>query len=194
MEIMRMIVVLSLICGLSGLTLATIKDATKTKIEEQVLTYVQGPALEEVLPPHDNNPIAQRKSFEMPDGTRITIFPATSDGKLEAVALESSAKGYGGDIGVMVGFNAGEETLSGIGITTMKETPGIGSRVTESSFTGEFRNQPLGSITLKGQGGPIDGVSGATYSTAGVINAVNKAISTYEAIKPELVKIFQEGS
>ncbi len=43
-EMLRMILVLSLICGLSGLTLATVRQATSERIEEQVLTYVQGPA------------------------------------------------------------------------------------------------------------------------------------------------------
>ena len=48
-EIIRMIVVLSAICGLSGLTLATLRDATAERIVLQELTFVKGPAIEQVF-------------------------------------------------------------------------------------------------------------------------------------------------
>ena len=185
-----MIVVLSLICGLSGYTLSSIKDATKTAIEEQVLTYVQGPAIEKVIPPHDNNPILDRKTFPLPGDHgpgEVTVFPAMNHGKLEAVAFETFGKGYGGDIGVMVGFNLGSDTLSGIGVTTMKETPGLGSRAAEDPFTSQFTGHAL-SVGLKPQGGDIDAVSGATFSSIGTVSAVQKAAGIFTALKPELAK------
>ena len=45
LAIIRMIVVLSSICGLSGFALSYLKISTAPRIEEQVLTYVQGPAI-----------------------------------------------------------------------------------------------------------------------------------------------------
>ena len=178
-DILRMIVVLSALCGLSGFALSYLKMVTAPVIEEQVLTYVQGPAIAGVFTDIDNQPIADRKAFETEKG-RVLVFPAMRDGKLVGVALEAKGKGYGGDVGVMVGFNVANDTLAGIGTTTLKETPGLGMRIAEPGFTGQFRGiaAPVG---LKSQGGSIDGISGATISSSGAVTAVNLAAEAYKA-------------
>ncbi len=170
-DILRMIVVLSALCGLSGFALSYLKMVTAPVIEEQVLTYVQGPAIAGVFTDIDNQPIADRKAFETEKG-RVLVFPAMRDGKLVGVALEAKGKGYGGDVGVMVGFNVANDTLAGIGTTTLKETPGLGMRIAEPGFTGQFRGLAA-SVGLKSQGGSIDGISGATISSSGAVTAVN---------------------
>ena len=48
MAMIKMVVVLSLICAMSGFALAYLKGTTAPKIEEQVLTYVQSPAITSV--------------------------------------------------------------------------------------------------------------------------------------------------
>ena len=159
LAIIRMIVVLSSICGLSGFALSYLKISTAPRIEEQVLTYVQGPAILKVFADIDNSPIAERKTFTL-DGAKVTVFPGKKDGKLVAVALEHFGKGFGGDVGVMVGYDVNRDTLTGIGITTMKETPGLGTRVADPAFTGQFTGKPA-DARLKSQGGDIDAVSGA---------------------------------
>ncbi len=193
-EVLSMVVVLSLICSASGLVLSGLKAATKDKIREQELTYVQGPAIESVFGEHDNDPIKDRKSFELPDGSTVTVFPSIKGGELQSVALEASAQGYGGDLGVMVGFDVGEDQLSGIGITTMKETPGVGTLVAGESFTHQFRGHPPANLQLASKGGDIDAVSGATYSSLGAVNAVQKAANIYEELKDKLEQAWGKGS
>lgn len=119
-----------------------------------MLTYVQGPAILKVFADIDNSPIAERKTFTL-DGAKVTVFPGKKDGRLVAVALEHFGKGFGGDVGVMVGYDVNRDTLTGIGITTMKETPGLGTRVADPAFTGQFTGKPAGA-RLKSQGGDID--------------------------------------
>ena len=80
-DMLKMVLVLSLFCGLSGLTLATVRQATSERIEEQVMTYVQGPALAQIFAGYDNNPVKDRKTFESPEGP-VTVFPAIKDGCL----------------------------------------------------------------------------------------------------------------
>lgn len=185
-EIIHMLVVLSLICAASGTLLVNLKQATKSQIEQQILTYVQGPALLSVLKDRDNDPIKERAKIK-----GVTVFPAMKAGKLVGVAIESFAAGYSGDIGVMVGFNMKNESLLGIGITTQTETPGLGSRVTKPSFTSRFAGHGLGSMQLTSKGGDVDGISGATYSSTGTVNAVRKAIETFNSLKPEILKTWQ---
>lgn len=184
-EMIRMMVVLSLICGLSGVTLAALKQATAPIIEEQVLTFVQAPAIGSVLSGYDNNPIRDRKTFEV-DGAPVTVFPAIRDGQLVGVALETSGRGYGGNIGVMVGFDMENDTLLGIGITTMKETPGLGTRVADHGFTSQFRGRAAGAIGLKKDGGDVEAVAGATISSGGTVAAVRQAVAIFTALKPGL--------
>ncbi len=188
-EILSMIIVLSAICGFSGLVLSWLKQTTAPIIEQQVLTYVQGPAIKRVFPAADNDPIGERKTL-MYEGRKIMIFPYRQGGKLVGVALESKGRGYGGDIGVMVGFDAAKDTLLGIGVTEHKETPGLGSMVAEPKFSGQFAGKPL-DVNLKGRGGNIDAVSGATISSTGTVLAVQAAAGEYKALKEEILKLWQ---
>lgn len=188
---LRMVVVLSVLCGLSGFVLSYLKMVTAPRIEEQVLACVQGPALARVFAHVQNSPIADRRAFALEHGS-VTVFPALRDGRLVGVALEERGKGYGGDIGVMVGFNVADDSLEGIGITTLKETPGLGMRVTEQAFAGQFSGARV-PVALTAQGGGIDGVSGASISSAGVVAAVNKAAQVYSRIKPEILRAWPEG-
>lgn len=190
MAIARMIVVLSLICGLAGFTLAYLRNVTTPLIEEQVLTYVQKPAIESVFGEVENNPLTERKKFSLPDGGSITVFPAKRGGKLYGVAMEEFAKGYGGDVGVVVGINIADSKLIGIGVTTMKETPGLGTLIAAPKFSGQFRGAPL-DAALRSRGGSIDAVAGATISSTAAVESVRKAVATYEALKGDIEKAWQ---
>lgn len=178
-EMIRMIVVLSVICAASGLALAGIKAWTAPYIELAELTNVKGPALAGVFGATDNDPIADRQTVSLLDGQALLVFPARKDGALAAVAFETFAGGYGGDIGVMVGFDTSGSRIKGIGITTHKETPGVGSRTTLPAFTSQFRDHPFGPVALKSGGGDIDAVSGATISSTAVSAAVDKAVRLF---------------
>lgn len=189
-DIIRMIVVLTSICGISGFALSYLKITTAPRIEEQVMTYIQGPAILKVFNDIDNSPIAERATFTLPDGRSITVFPGRKDGKLIGVAIEDFGKGYGGDIGIMAGFDINHDTLVGVGVTTMKETPGLGTLIGEPSFTDQFIGK-AGSVTLASQGGEIDAISGASISSAGTVAAIQKAAKTYAQLKSDILKTWQ---
>ena len=79
----------------------------------------------------------------------------------------------------MVGVGK-DGTLLDISITNHSETPGIGSRVTEASFTDEFKDLSIEEEV------DVDGVSGATYSSKGVMGAVNQAIGYVTKFREEI--------
>lgn len=187
-EIASMIVVLSVICGISGFALSYLKQTTQPIIESQVLTYVQGPTIRNVFPAATNNPIEERKEVALSTGL-TTVFPFRVEGKLVGVALETQGKGYGGNIGVMVGFDVQRDALLGIGITQMKETPGLGTNVAQPKFTGQFPGKGL-DIALKSAGGTIDAVSGATISSTGTVLAVQQAATLYKELKPQISQLW----
>ncbi len=175
----KMIIVLSMLCALSGFLLSYLKTSTANLIETQVLTYVQQPAIVTIFPYSDNDPIAERQTFilESDPSKSTTVFPYKKDGKLIGLALENSAAGYGGDLGVMVGFDLENNSLIGIGITTTKETPGIGTRIQEPFFVNKF----IGLDANKADS--VDTIAGATISSVAVISAIQKANKEYAEIK-----------
>ena len=175
---------------MAGFCLSYLKMTTAPLIESQALTFVQGPAILEVFKNAENSPIEDRKSFTLADGRRVNVFPCMEGGKLTGVAVEQFGSGYGGDLGVVVGFRIQEDTLAGIGITSMKETAGVGTRVKEPSFLKQFPGKAL-PVKLRSQGGEIDAISGATVSSNGVIGAVAKAVDVYQELKPLLLETWK---
>lgn len=186
-EMLKMIIVLTALCSFSGGLLAALRNETMEKIENQQLEFVKGPAIRDILKGSANDPIADR--FKMKAGeTEKSFFVGKFDGKAETVAFESTGKGFGGDIGLMIGVNVVDDKIVGIGVTTHSETPGIGSRAkTDPRFATQFKGLPLtGDFKVKNDGGQVDAISGATVTSKGVAGAVTEAAKTYISLKPQL--------
>ncbi len=186
-EMIQMVVVLTVLSCVSGGLLAYVKDGTKDKIEYQQLTFVKGPAIRAILKGAANDPITDR--FKLTDGdAERSFFVGVFDGKPQRVAFESSGKGYGGDIGVMIGVNLEDDKIVGVGVTTHSETPGLGSRAkTDPAFTAQFSAKPLKeTFKVKGDGGQVDALSGATLTSRGVAAALTDAAEVYTKLKPQI--------
>ena len=92
----------------------------------------------------------------------------------------TSADGRDAPITICAGFLP-DGTLKGIVYTELEETPGIGMKVAEPAFTGQFSGVTAGRLTL---GGDVEAVSGATVSSRAVVNAVNAALDFFRAYVP----------
>jgi electron transport complex protein RnfG len=188
-DIIRMIVVLAVLGAASGGGLALVKQGTAAQIEYQQLKFVKGPAIKAIMEGCSNDPIVDRfkiKDGEIERGFYVGVF----DGKANAVAYETSGKGFGGDIGIMVGVNLETDELLGIGVTTHSETPGLGARAKDDpSFGAQFKgmsmNQPF---KVKTDGGGVDAVSGATITSRGVCAGITDSAGFYNKLKPELIE------
>ena len=186
-EMIQMVVVLTVLSSFRAACSAYVKDGTKEKIEVQQLTFVKGPAIKEILKGAANDPITDR--FKLKDGdAERSFFVGVFDGKPQVVAFESSGKGYGGDIGVMVGVSLGEDKIVGVGVTTHSETPGLGSRAkTDPDFVAQFPGMPIKeTFKVKTDGGQVDALSGATLTSRGVSAALTDAGKIYENLKPQI--------
>lgn len=109
------------------------------------------------------------KSFEnvnqvITDENNRAIFDITVDG-------------YSKDgIEALIGIDS-EGKVCGIGIVSLKETTGIGTRIQANDYIEKF-------IGLDNDDFPDDTIiSGATYSSKGMRNAVSIAVSTYSQNK-----------
>jgi len=186
-EMIQMVVVLTVLSFVSGGLLAYVKDGTKDKIEVQQLTFVKGPAIKAILNGATNDPITDR--FKLKDGdVERSFFVGVFDGKPKIVAFESSGKGFGGDLGLMVGVNLEDGKIAGVGVTTHSETPGVGSRAkTDPTFVAQFPGLPIAeTFKVKPDGGQVDALSGATVTSRGVSAALTEAGKIYEKLKTEI--------
>ena len=132
------------------------------------------------------SPIVKNMQVEEIKNTLRSIFPEMSeyevddevyiiyeDGEKAGYAFIASGSGYSGNIDIMVGLDCGFG-IKGISILSQTETPGLGNRITESSFTDQFKELSVSDIALKVDGGKIDAVTGATISSRAVVNAVKE--------------------
>jgi len=188
-EMLSMIVVLTVLTAVSGGLLAAVKVKTEPQIEEQVLKFQKAPAIKAIFADATNDPIKERFNVKAED-TELQVFPSTLADGIKAVAFEAKGGAYGGPIGLMVGVNLDTDEIIAVRVTTHAETPGIGSRAKEDlSFVGQFAGMSMASnFDIKGKGGDIDAMSGATVTSAGVSQAAVAAQDLYKKLKPEIVK------
>jgi electron transport complex protein RnfG len=186
-EMIKMVVVLTVLSVVSGGSLAWLKDFTEPKIENQVMNLVKGPAIRNMLSEAENDPVEDR--FKITDGdTEKNVFVGVFGGTADTVVMESSANGFADKVGLVVAVNMADETLRGVAVTTSKETPGLGARAKDdpsfaAQFTGKGITTPFG---VTKDGGQISALSGATITSRAVCTGVNAAIESYNRLKPQL--------
>lgn len=184
-DMIKMIVVLVVLASVSGGLLAATKDWTAPKIEYQQLTFVKGPAIKTILEGASNDPIVDRFKITH-NGKDASFFVGKFNGEPSTVAFEGMGKGFGGDIGLMMGVNLADDSIIGVGVTTHSETPGIGDKAkTDPSFTNQFKGMKMTAIE------PVDAMSGATVTSDGVSNGVIAAGEMYQNLKPQILEQLQ---
>jgi len=186
-EMIKMVIVLTILSGFSGGLLAAIESNTEQRIESQVLKFVKGPAIEKIMEGSDNDPINDRFAIDMQEESK-NFFVGVFDGKPNVVAFETMGGGYGGDVGVMVAVNVETGDIHGVSVTTHNETPGLGARVeTNEDFKNQFKGVEIGTDTkVKQAGGNISAMSGATVTSKAVCTAVRKAGDVYQQAKQQI--------
>ena len=172
-NMMKPTIVLLVICLVAAAALAGTYQFTKPMIDE-INARMAAEARMSVLPEADN---FEQMDVALVDGVS-EVYKATNGA---GVVVTSASKGFGGPVTVMTGFDA-EGKITGVTVTdASQETPGLGSKATLPAYTGQF----AGATTVgfgeaaTGDETRIDGVSGATYTSTAVFNAVDAAVAQF---------------
>jgi len=187
-EMVKMVIILTVLSTLSGGLLAALRDGTQERIDGQVLEFVKGPAIRKILNNVSNDPITDRFVIEK-NQTKETFFVGKVDGKPKLLAFEASGGGFGGPVNMMVGVNLETGKIIGVAVTTHNETPGVGANVEkDTAFTGQFAGLPItgGKFAVTKDGGKITAMSGATITSRAVCAAVTRAGEIYRNMKSEI--------
>jgi len=186
-EMIKMIVVLTVLSSFSGGLLAAIRNGTKEQIVNQELKFVKGPAILKILDGASNDPVQDR--FQLDDnGVERSFFVGIFDGNPDTITFETSSVGYGDKIGVMVGINVEQDKISSICVTTHKETPGLGAKAKDDpDFSGQFKGLDINKpVKVNNDGGNVNAISGATITSRAVCLATTDACKIYSRMKPQI--------
>ena len=186
-DMFKLFIVIVIFSAISGGVLASVRNATKDRIEYQQLVFVKGPAINLIMEGCTNDPLQDRFKIKDQDKER-DFFVGEFDGKKNVVAFETYGKGFGGDIGVITAVNVDTDKIVGVAVTTHSETPGVGSKTkSDPGFGNQFKDKVVTDIfKVKADGGQIDAVSGATISSRGVSAAVVQSGEIYKRLKNDL--------
>lgn len=175
-----MVVVLFLVCAVAGLAAAAANEVTAPIIAQQEAQALQQ-GLAEVLPEAASfEPVAAGELTGAGEAV-LSAWRALDEGNQPAgIVVEAAPSGYGGPIRMLVGV-ADDGTVKTMKIlSASSETPGLGAKVAEPSFQGQFTGLRAGIALVKGQaptGNEIQAVTGATISSRAVLDGVNQALA-----------------
>ncbi len=145
-------------------------------------------ALKSVVPAFTNNPVADCDTlFSEKNGKKIIdfiIYPAKNGNEIVGTAVESKSLGFGGELKVLVGFDA-EGKIYNYSLLAHSETPGLGSKAVDwfkEGHKGSIKGLNPGDkpLTVSKDGGQVDAITASTITSRAFLRAVNAAYSAYK--------------
>jgi electron transport complex protein RnfG len=116
--------------------------------------------------------------------TYIIYQARDAQGKELGAAVESTTGGFGGDLKVLVGFDA-EGKILGYTLLEHAETPGLGAKADKWFQRGEkgdiIGKTPTEPLTVSKDGGQVDAITASTITSRAFLLAVNNAYNAYKA-------------
>jgi Na+-translocating ferredoxin:NAD+ oxidoreductase subunit G len=205
LTLLRTLSVVSAICGLIIVVsyLATLERAkANRRLAAQRAVFKVLPNATSVkeflaLP---NGDIIPAGGGDPPPGAIRFYSAYDATGHFAGVAAEGAAKGYADMVRVMFGYSEHCHCIVGIGVVSMRETPGIGDRIlTDKDFLANFKaldvqlKDDLSALAndvkvvkhgAKTQAWQVDAISGATVTSRAVGKGLNDAA---QLLLPRLV-------
>jgi len=197
-ETLRLTLALTLIAAIAGLILSAVEATTREPIAEQRRLETLK-ALQAVVPPFDNQIDADTVALTVGTDKKgqpveRRFYRGRQGDLLTGVAYKVVAPdGYSGNIEIMTGI-APDGTVSGIEILSHAETPGLGAKIVEPSFKGQFKDKSLDNADwrVKKDGGAFDQITGATISPRAIVKAVKSGLEFYREHQAEVTAPVQE--
>ncbi len=172
------LVLISVVAALLlGLTYVPTSEQLK-KNEENARKEILG----ELIPEAQNNFEAVEGSTVNEEGEREVLYYRAKDdsGNIIGYAFFKQYAGAQGPLVVAGGVDSSFTTVKGMNVLSHEETPGLGSKITETEFRSQFSGIPVSSLGLSSSGGEIDSITGATMSSQAVVDALNSKITEIE--------------
>jgi electron transport complex protein RnfG len=178
---LSMTLTLFLVTFLASLALGVVYELTKAP-KAAAENAKKNFAIKKVVAEFNNEPNAEAYRIPTADGSdSLTCYPARKDGVLVGTAIESyTMKGFSGLIRVMVGIDTSGNIVN-TSVLEQKETPGLGTKMTESFFKDQFngKNPSTYKMTVKKDGGEVDAITASTITSRAYCDALQRAWDAY---------------
>lgn len=112
-----------------------------------------------------------------------TVYDAwLPEGKMVGHVVKAAGQGYADKIELLVGVDAQGKRITGLFVLEQKETPGLGAKILEDAWRGQFKEKSTEKTLSVVKGGEvkddeIDAISGATISSKSVTGIVNTTVA-----------------
>ena len=100
----------------------------------------------------------------------VAVYAVYRDGEMMGYGIQSTPMGFKDNIGLIVGADVNGNCL-GVEITSISDTPGVGTKVNEGNFLFGFRGRNGDNVS------DYDTISGATISSKAVRSGVEAALA-----------------
>ena len=117
------------------------------------------------------------------DKAKVIVYQGLdADGRPVGLAFIADGGGFQGNIRIMVGLSVDYLKLKGIKVLEQNETPGLGNRIKEPAFEGQFKGLEIKPkveyIKYRKPEKPnqIQAITGATISSDAVVKNINNAV------------------
>ncbi len=178
-SLLNMVLVLTGVAVLMGGVLAFVNHVTSGPIDEQKQIALQN-GIKTVMQA-DNITVSKTDTIKTVDakGKEQTYIIYNNE---KGAAVESSTMGFGGELRVLVGFDATGNVL-GYTLLEHQETPGLGAKADQWFQQGQkgciIGLNPADGLTVSKDGGRIDAITASTITSRAFLLAVTNAYNAY---------------
>ena len=123
-----------------------------------------------------------------PAGSAGSKTPEES--RTPGAVLSGKAEGFGGGMVYVTATLDGQSKIASVSVDASTQTPEYGGRIPEDEA---FMNQLVGQSLPLTLGGGVDALSGATVTSAAVVEALNKATAADTAARPRTLNFTVTG-
>jgi len=174
--VLRLVLVLTLTSLVAAAALAEVYTYAQPKIQRHKEAALKR-AIFQVLPG------TQTYADTVMHGKTVYAC-AGPDGARIGYAIPAEGNGYQGTISLMFGVTPDMRKVTGMSVLGHAETPGLGAKIEEASFTGKFADlNVLNGIELVKNAPPdkatgkVDAITGATISSRAAVRIINAALA-----------------
>lgn len=192
-KIWFMAVVLGGLSAFLGGMLAFVNVHTSLVLEQRIFNQTILPTLNEALSPYQptndffKDKIKQSIGEDAMGRKRFAdVYPAKQGEKTVATATVIDGRGYGGVFTILVAMDMDSNKIILTKTLRHNETKNSGARIAQNGepFLQQFLGMDIKpNLKLTSKGGTIDGIAGATITSAAFVKSVNMATQMAAATK-----------
>lgn len=169
-------IALFVICVVAATLLGFAYDTTREPIAIQQ-EKTRNSAMREVLPE-----ATDFKDLSLSSDEVVSVYEGTKDGAVIGYAITTNPKGYGGEVNILTGIDAEDDSITGISILSHNETPGLGANAEKPAFKDQYIGKGGNLVVVKSvpsKDDEIEAMTSATITTKAVTKGVNASTDFY---------------